>query len=318
MSTRVELHELPRLPKRREDAHKGEFGHVLVVGGSRVFIGAPCLAAMGALRSGAGLVTVACPESQQPILATKLTEAMTLALPEGAPGSIGRAAWEPLREFAVQADVIAVGPGLGTHEETKALVQRLARDLDHPMVIDADGLNAFAGQLAALSRRRSPTALTPHPGEMGRLAGCTAADVQLAREEKALEVAMRAPRLVVALKGAGSIVTDGERVFVSATGNPGMATGGTGDVLTGVVAALLGQGFDVFSATAIAVHVHGAAGDAAARRTGQMGLIASDLADALPAAIEAYRGGGKRRTSRRASSRLMRRATESESESPDA
>ena len=287
--TRLEVRDLPRLGKRRPDAHKGDFGHVFIIAGSRGMIGAACLAAWGALRGGAGLVTVGCPESLYPVFAGKVTEAMALPLPETPGGAIALKAFEPAAAFADKATVVAVGPGLGQGEETAEFVRRLAARLDHVMVIDADGLAAFVGHAEDFSQRKGPTLITPHPGEMGRLVGATAAEVQLAREKVASEFAARFGAFAVLLKGAGTVVTDGTRLYVNATGNPGMATGGSGDVLTGVAAALVGQRLDHFEAGALGAHVHGLAGDIAARKLGQTALIAGDIVECLPAAFETMR-----------------------------
>ncbi|HOX05409.1 MAG TPA: NAD(P)H-hydrate dehydratase [Planctomycetota bacterium] len=286
---RLEVRDLPRLPKRRPDAHKGDFGHVFIIAGSRGMAGAGCLAAMGALRSGAGLVTVGCPESLYPIMAGKLTEAMTLPLPETSGGALAERALEPALKFAEKCTVVAVGPGLGQGEETAAFVRGLAERVDHVLIVDADGLNAFSGRAKDFAGRKGPTLITPHPGEMGRLVGKTAAEVQMNREGVAAEFAARFEAFAVLLKGAGTLVAEKDRLFVNATGNPGMATGGSGDVLTGVSAALVGQRLDHFEAGALGAHIHGLAGDLAARRFGQISMIAGDLVESLPAAFENYR-----------------------------
>ncbi len=288
---RLEVRDLPKLSRRRADAHKGDFGHVFIIAGSRGMAGAGCLAAMGALRGGAGLVTVGCPESLYPIMAAKLTEAMTLPLPATAGGALALAALEPALEFAEKCTVVAVGPGLGHEEETGELVRQLAARVDHVLVVDADGLNAFAGRAKEFAGRKGPTLITPHPGEMGRLAGMTAAEVQMNREKTAVEFAARFEAFAVLLKGAGTIVAERERLYVNSTGNPGMATGGTGDVLTGVCTALVAQRLDHFEAGALGAHLHGLAGDLAARRLGQAGMIAGDVVECLPAAIEQHRTG---------------------------
>ena len=287
--TRLEVRDLPRLAKRHADAHKGDFGHVFIIAGSRGMVGAGCLAAMGALRSGAGLVTYGCPESLYPIFAAKLTEAMGLPLPETARGSLARSALEPALKFAEACTVVAVGPGLGQEEETAELVRALAARLDHVLIIDADGLNAFAGRAQEFAERKGPTLVTPHPGEMGKLVGLTAAEVQADREKVAAEFAARFGAFAVLLKGAGTVVTDGERLYVNATGNPGMATGGSGDVLTGVAAGLVAQRLDHFAAGALGACLHGLAGDLAARRLGQVSMLAGDIVESLPAAFENYR-----------------------------
>jgi NAD(P)H-hydrate epimerase len=285
----LEVRDLPRLARRRADAHKGDFGHVFILAGSRGMVGAAELCARGALRAGAGLVTVGCPESAYPILAGKLTEAMTLPLPETSGGGLALEALEPAAKFAEGCTVVAAGPGLGADPRTAQFVRELATRLDHVLVLDADGLNAFAGHAEKFAERRGPTLITPHPGEMGRLVGATAAEVQLNREKFAAEFAGRFGAFAVLLKGAGTVVTDGERLYVNATGNPGMATGGVGDVLTGVAAALVGQRLDHFEAGALGAYIHGLAGDLAARKFGPVSMLAGDLVECLPAAFESYR-----------------------------
>ncbi|RDV83254.1 NAD(P)H-hydrate dehydratase [Ammonifex thiophilus] len=272
------------LPSRPPTAHKGNFGHVLVVGGSRGMIGAACLTAAAAMRAGAGLVTLAVPRSWQEIAAAKLTEVMTLGLPETPEGQLSCAAWESLKPLLPRFTVCALGPGLGRHPETVELVKRMVAEIDLPLVLDADGINAFAGEAHLLKRRSSPLILTPHPGEMARLLGVKAAELA----DKRVEVAERAAReweAVVVLKGARTVVAapDGY-TGINSTGNPGMATGGTGDVLTGVIAALWAQGLDPFRAAAAGVYLHGLAGDLAAEEKGEAGLVAGDLLEKLPLA----------------------------------
>ncbi len=277
-------------PRRRRGAHKGDFGHVLVVAGSVGKAGAAVLAAGGALRSGCGLVTVATPGPCLAIVAAARAEAMTEALPVNASGSLDEAGLACLLDLAAARDAVVLGPGLGQDPGTRALVRAFARECPVPLVIDADGLNALAGDLEAL-RREVPTILTPHPGEMGRLTGLPVADVQKARPEVAVGLAKRTGAIVV-LKGERTIVAEPMgRAAVAAVGNPGLATGGTGDVLAGVVGSLLARHGALLSATA-GVLVHGRAGDIAARARGEEGLTAGDVVDALPAAIESLRGAG--------------------------
>ena len=283
----------PRLPPRDPQGHKGTYGRVLIVGGSRGMVGAPALAANACLRGGAGLVTLALAEVIQLQAATLAPCATSVPLAcnregELAPEAIGQVAAE-----AGKADVLAVGPGMGQSGGARQLV-RAALEMapDTPVVLDADGLNNLAKIDDWPGLRRAPLLLTPHPGEFGRLTGLGVKDIQADREAKAIEAARRwragadAP-LVLLLKGAGTIVTDGERLYVNRTGNPGMATAGAGDVLTGLAAALIGQGLDPFAAACLAAHLHGRAGDLAADRLGQVSLVATDLIDFLPAAFQA-------------------------------
>ncbi len=193
-------------------------------------------------------------------------------------------------QWAESFDVVALGPGLGRHPSTTRLVHHLVLKLPKPMVLDADGLNALAEDVAVLRRAPAPRILTPHPGEMARLAGLSAAEVQQSRKRVALRFA-RENRAVLVLKGHRSIVTDGRRVFVNPTGNPGMATGGTGDVLTGMIAALIGQRLGPFDAAVLGTYVHGLAGDLAAKQFGEVGLIATDVLEFLPQAFQKLAAG---------------------------
>ncbi|MBN2490486.1 MAG: NAD(P)H-hydrate dehydratase [Planctomycetes bacterium] len=272
-------------PLRRPDAHKGDAGRVLLIAGSRGMAGAAALAARGALRAGAGLVTVAIPEPIEPVLATKLDCAMTIPLPAAPPGVIAAEALSAALERATAADVVGAGPGMGTAPETRAFLVGLLGALRRPLVLDADGLNlASLGALDFLAGYALPKILTPHPGEMSRLLGTTTRDVQADRPGAAVEAARRFAAVVV-LKGANTVVTDGHAVHINRTGNPGMATGGSGDVLTGVITALLAQRMEPLAAARLGAHVHGLAGDLAAAAKGPISMTAADLVDHLPAAF---------------------------------
>ncbi len=274
----------PWLAPRPANAHKGSFGRVAVIGGSRGMAGAACLAASAALRSGAGLVTLAVPRSIQGVAATKLTEVMTCGLPETLEGSISQAASPAAEELIGRSTVCALGPGMSQHPQTVAFIRELVKTAAVPLVLDADGLNAFAGEGALLAERSLPLVLTPHPGEMARLAGTEVAAVEADRVGVA-EAAAKQWGAVVVLKGARTVIASPEGYTgINSTGNPGMATGGTGDVLTGVIAAMLAQGLEPFRAAAAAVYLHGRAGDIAAQEKGLMGLVAGDLPAALPGA----------------------------------
>lgn len=278
---------IPTLPRRPADGHKGLYGTVLVIAGGRGMAGAAALAGASALRSGAGLVRVACPAEVQPTVASFEPSYMTYPLHCGSDGLVrNRENQEILAELIAAADVVAIGPGLGRGPDVEGFVAWLLETTDRPMVLDADGLNALATiGLGRLEGCRQPVVLTPHPGECARLAGLEVAAVQADREAAAVALAGRSPQLVVALKGAGTVVTDGRRAYVNTTGNPGMATGGTGDVLTGVIAALLGQGLPAFEAAVLGTYVHGLAGDIARDQNGVVGMIAGDVVDALPDAF---------------------------------
>ena len=278
------MRTLPVLPPRRSDGHKGDYGRVLVLAGSTGMVGAAALTGDAALRAGAGLATVATPKSVYPVLAAKLTCCTTLSMPETRTGTLSNRSARRILALAKDFDVVALGPGLGRHAETTRLVHALVRNVPLPMVIDADGLNALAENVAVLAKAKGPRILTPHPGEMARLLDCSTEAVQRDRREAAVGVA-EACGAVVLLKGYRTVVTDGKRVYINKTGNPGMATGGTGDVLTGVVAGLLAQGLLPFDAARLGAHVHGLAGDIAAKEIGEVSLLATDVLDALPQAF---------------------------------
>lgn len=279
-------------PRRPRAAHKGTYGHLLLVAGSVGKTGAAVLAAGAAMRSGAGLVTVATPVSQQPVVASLVLEAMTEPLPETAARTIALKAKEVVAELAAPRDAVAIGPGLGLDEETRRVVRELARDLPKPLAIDADGLTALTGHLDVLRRAPAPRCLTPHPGELARMLGTSVAHVERDRIGAVREFAA-AHRVHVVLKGAGSVIgaPDGQ-VVVNPTGNPGMASGGTGDVLTGMLGAFLARGFAPEAALQAAVYLHGSAGDIAARRVGEEALVASDVIAAIPDAFRALAGDG--------------------------
>jgi len=278
---------LPRLPPRARDSHKGDYGHVLVLGGSAGLAGAPALAGLGALRGGAGLATVGCPRGVQPVVAGFSPCLMTLGLPESRTGALSHAALAPALRFSSRCRAAAIGPGLGRERETGEFVRSFLASVESTVVVDADALNLLAGNEEILRSAHGSFVLTPHPGEAGRLLGLPPSDpIPKDRRRGALDLAT-ATGAVVVLKGHRTLVTDGKRLFENRTGNPGMATGGTGDVLAGVIAALLAQRLDPFDAAVLGVALHGRAGDLAARRTGQVSMIATDLLDALPGALRA-------------------------------
>jgi hydroxyethylthiazole kinase-like uncharacterized protein yjeF len=277
------------LPEREPDSHKGDYGHALIVGGSPGRAGAVILAARAAVRSGAGLVTAAVPE---PILQTVdlgSIESMTLGLPAAASGQIAERAADVVLEAAEGKAVLAMGPGMGQDPATAAAIRRIALECPLPVVLDADAINAFAGRAGELAARRTETILTPHPGELGRLLGISTAQIQEDRIAAARGAAEETGAIVV-LKGHMTLVASGTAVFVNPTGNAGMATGGAGDVLTGLLAGLLAQGLDALDATLLAVYLHGLAGDLAATRLRQGNMAAGDLIRVLPAAFMALAG----------------------------
>ncbi len=266
------------LPVRAADAHKGDCGRVLVVAGSRGMSGAACLAATAALRGGAGLVTVAVPEGIVPIVAVYEPSYLTLALPEDSCGRIRTGAMAALNEALSSQSAVAIGPGLGQSAGLLDLVGELYSSSPLPLVVDADALNLLAKRPYLLTRPEegAPRILTPHPGEFARLTGLDTAAIQQDRQSHAVEFA-RKHRVVLLLKGRETIITDGVRMAVNTTGNSGLATGGAGDVLTGLIAALLGQRMSALDAAHLGAHLHGIAGDLAAEVHSKPGLIASDL-----------------------------------------
>jgi len=278
-----------QLPARPSAGHKGGFGHVLVVAGSEGKTGAAALAAAGASRAGAGLVTVACPQRTNPVIEGLCVEAMTAPVPETAAGSFARAAEKLLLELAEERDVVVAGPGIGRVEETAELARRLAGAIDRPLVLDADGLWALGDAPSSLLGRRAATVLTPHPGEAAALLGTSAAEVNRDRPAAARELAAQSGAVAV-LKGAGTVIAEPDgRLLLNPTGGPLLASGGTGDVLAGLIGGLLAQGCAAFEAAALGAFVHGAAADLLAARRGQAGTRAGELADAIPEALHALR-----------------------------
>lgn len=272
----VEIKKL--FPKRKKESHKGDYGRVFLLAGSAGMLGAGVLCSRGALRAGAGLVYLAVPG--------KCRDIVNLATPEVI--VIGADKASDYFTAAVAADAIAVGPGLGERRvQARELLGKLNREkYAGPVIIDADGLNAFAGDLAALLNLKLKLILTPHPGEMARLLGQTIEAVQKNREKTAAATAKRL-NCVVVLKGHRTIVADSQGAsYINNTGNPGMASGGVGDVLTGLIAGLAAQGKSPFQAAAAGVYLHGLAGDLAAKEKGEYGMIASDLVEKIPHALQ--------------------------------
>jgi NAD(P)H-hydrate epimerase len=275
------------LHARQRDAHKGTFGHVVVAGGSTGFSGAVVLAARAAVRGGAGLVTAAVPEHLVQVVDAGSIESMTLGLPKLGKGW-SRGAVEPLLQTIVERTspgALALGPGLGLSDDARVLARQIVARSAAPVVLDADGISAFAGDARALLARDSDLVITPHPGELARLLGVPVPAVTESRWEHARQAA-RETGAVVVLKGRQTLISDPALgTWVNPTGNPGMASGGSGDVLTGVVAALLAQGLDPPAAARLGVYAHGLAGDLAAERWGELSMAACDLVDELGAAF---------------------------------
>ncbi|MBM4075981.1 MAG: NAD(P)H-hydrate dehydratase [Planctomycetes bacterium] len=270
--------KIPALPPRADTAHKGECGRVLVIAGSRGMSGAACLAATAALRGGAGLVTAAIPEGILPIVAGYEPSYLTLAIREDDQGRIHSAAIDQLISHSENQTAAAIGPGLGQSQGLLELVGKLYTDLSIPLVVDADALNLLSRRPFLITRPEAAAhrILTPHPGEFSRLTGVGISEIQSDRQTHAVEFA-RKHRVILVLKGHETIITDGFQLAINTTGNSGMATGGTGDVLAGLITALLGQGMSPFDAAQLGVHVHGIAGDLAVEEVSKFGLIASDI-----------------------------------------
>ena len=280
------------IPWRAADAHKGTFGRVLVIAGSVGMTGAAALTSMAALRSGAGMVMLGLPESLNDIAEIKLTETMTAPLPETDGRSLSTDSLERIGELLTWADVVALGPGLSMHPDTVALVRQLLPRLEHPTVLDADGLNAVAQDPEVLTRVRAPLVLTPHAGELARLGRF---DIPVETAERIEAVRSLAGRYgkVCVFKGAPTLIAEpGGALYINTTGNPGMATAGSGDVLTGMIAGFLAQGCDPLDAARLGVYLHGLAGDAAVEDLGEWSLTAGDLLGGISEAI--YRTLGRR------------------------
>jgi NAD(P)H-hydrate epimerase len=273
-------------PHRLPDSTKFDSGEVLVIGGSRGLTGAVCMAASAAIRVGAGYATVAVPADLEPIFEVKLTEVMSRGY-EGAAGRLASSSANQILAAGERAAAVVLGPGLGRDDDSLELARELARGVVAPLLVDADGLNAHAGRLDLIAERNAPTVLTPHAGELGRLLARESSAIAAHRLAAAREAAEQSGAIVV-LKGDDTIVASGDRVAVSAGGAPGLATAGTGDVLSGTIGALLARGMEPFAATCAGVHAHQRAGRIAAERVGAAeSVVATDVIDALPGALSA-------------------------------
>jgi len=270
---------------RKSASHKGDYGRIFIIAGSRGLTGAAHLAGMGALRCGAGLVTVGVPDKVYTVIAKREAEVMVRPFPSTLEGTLAYRSLKPISSFLKNQDVLAMGPGLSQNSQTQKLIYQLAAKSNLPMVIDADGINAFKGKASLLRQCSGRTILTPHPGEFCRVFGGKLSSKDADRKARAKEFARKSGCIIV-LKGHRTVVASpsGE-VFINSTGNPGMASGGVGDVLTGMIAALIGQKFPLLHAACFGVYLHGLAGDLAAKKVGQVSLVASDVLDYLPAAF---------------------------------
>lgn len=273
------------LAHRDPDTHKGQTGHALIVAGATGKTGAAMMTAASALRAGAGLVTLGIPHSLNPILESRLTEAMTIALPDQGTGLLLEEAFPDIVQAVQGKQAMALGPGLGMASHTRNLVYRMIKEIDLPLVIDADGLNNLTGRIGCLEGRQSATILTPHPGEMGRLTGVSSSQVQSDRVTAARNLARQTKTFVV-LKGARTLIAQPDgAVWINPTGNPGMASGGMGDVLTGLITGLMAQGHTALNACLIGVYLHGLAADMLSTKA-PWGYLATEVMDTIPLAIQ--------------------------------
>ncbi|MDP2911908.1 MAG: NAD(P)H-hydrate dehydratase [Candidatus Omnitrophota bacterium] len=282
------MERLIKLKKRPKNSHKGDFGHDFILAGSRGLTGAAALCSNAALRSGAGLVTLGIPVSLNSIMSRKLTEVMTFSLAETKDKTLSLKAEQMILKKANSSDVAVIGPGLSQDTETRKLIRKLVVKIKKPMILDADALNAISEKTEILKKIKTKYIVTPHPGEMARLTNKSLNYIKNNR----LVVAKKFSHdynAVVVLKGAGTIVAEpGGKYYVNTTGNPGMATAGSGDVLAGIIAGFLGQGLGEFDAARTGVYVHGLAGDLAAEDKGETGLIAGDILENIPYAIKKF------------------------------
>ena len=283
--------EFPQFfPKRNPQTSKRDYGTVLVVAGSPGYSGAAYFASSAAMKTGSGLVTLAVPETVYTILAVKLNEVIVRSFSAIPGGGFSKRALIGIQEQANQADVLAVGPGLDRHPQTAALVKDLLLEINKPVILDADGLNAFEGREKALKRHRGPLILTPHRGEFARLTGKSKEEIQ-SQKTFLIKQFAEAIGAVVLLKGDRTLVASPDgNLYENQSGNPGMATAGAGDILTGVIASLVGQKIPLYEAACLGAHLHAVAGDLAAKEKGEYGLIAGDILDKIPEAIKVVSG----------------------------
>jgi NAD(P)H-hydrate epimerase len=280
---------LPRLPNRARDSHKGTFGKVLIIAGSVGMSGAAVLAGLGAMRGGAGLVQIACPVAIQPIVAAGNPCYLTVGLTHDASGSLTSSSLELLSSLLPRVQALGIGPGMGRGPDVIQCLEYLITQYAGPIIIDADALHALT-QLQKEGKvpdRKVPLICTPHPGEFGQMAGLTPQLVQADRKQNAVRYVTE-HKVIMVLKGQGTVVTDGQRMYVNTTGNPGMAKGGSGDVLTGLIASLAAQGLPPLEAAQAGVYLHGLAGDLAAATQTEYALLPTDLVEALPLAFRKY------------------------------
>lgn len=281
------------LKDRKKDTHKGDYGHLLIIGGSPGLTGAVCLAGISALRSGCGLVTIGIPETLNHIIEIKLTEVMSLPLPETEEHFISEKAVDKVLKFINERiDAVLIGPGISLNSETKKFVNKIITEIDKKLIIDADALKIISENIDILKKLKVKPVLTPHPGEMKYLTGFEISYIQKNRKEIAEKFA-REYNVVLVLKGYRTVVTDGKNTYINLTGNPGMATAGSGDVLAGIIGSFLAQGEDEFISAKYGVLIHGLAGDIAVKEKGEISLIASDIIEKLPFVFKYLKRKGK-------------------------
>lgn len=272
--------------KRKSNTHKGDYGHVLIIAGSTGFTGAAYLASEAALLTGSGLITCAIPKSLNTIMAKKLTEVMTFPVEDNGKGHFLASAFPKIKKFSEKIDAVAIGPGLSQKDDVKKLIKKLIRNLVKPIVLDADGINCIKDEVKILKKAKGPVVITPHPGEMARLIHKDIKYIQANRKKIAKDVAKKYG-ITVVLKGMNTVVASPDGcIYINKTGNPGMASGGVGDVLTGMIASLIGQGFSPFEAAKDSVYLHGLAGDIAAKEKSEVSLRAQDVLDCIPKATK--------------------------------
>jgi len=274
-------------PKKGPESHKGDFGRILVIAGSSAGTGAAYLTSQAAALSGSGLVTLAVGKSIFPVMTVKLTEVMVRPFFETRDWSLGLLAEKEIINFSDTTDALAIGPGISRNKETQNLVRNLIAKVAKPVVLDADGINSFVGHLDMLKEAKSKLVLTPHEGEMARLLGIEVNDISQNRKDVALKFASEYNTVLV-LKGHNTVVASPSGdIYVNETGNVGMATGGSGDVLTGMIASFIGRGTEPFTAAVLGVYFHGLAGDIAVKEKGVLSLLATDILNKLPEALKA-------------------------------
>ncbi len=286
---RVETNDLISLPQRSKDTHKGDYGKALFIAGSSNYCGAPYFCALSFLKAGGGLSYLASPKSITPFLANKGSEIVFVPQIETDKGSLSKGARNEILEFSDTVDIVIIGPGLSLNEETQELVRGLAADINKPMIIDGDGITAISKDIDIIKNRKQPTVLTPHLGEMSRITKMGVDKIQKDRISILFDTSMKLNAYII-LKGAHTLISyPGDRIFINMSGNPGMATAGSGDVLAGTVAAMFGLGLSIKDSIRMGVFVHGFSGDLAARDIGEDGITANDIMNYLPGAIRNIR-----------------------------